>query len=177
MSSLLIADTSPLIIFARTNKLPLLCSVAKQVVLTTTVKQECVVNPGMPGAATIQRFIDDGLLTVVPDVPEHHDIAKTNLDPGEKTAISFALSLRESPAFQLLLDDVGGRKVAKAHGLNVIGSAGLLVIAKRKELIAEVKPILLEWQQAGYWIHPDIVNAVLVSANEPSPGRKPPRPQ
>jgi hypothetical protein len=55
------------------------------------------------------------------------------------TAISLAIELSE-PIF---MGERLGRQVAAAHGLAVIGSAGILIAAKRKGLIAEVQPVFL----------------------------------
>ncbi|MEN9376406.1 MAG: hypothetical protein RL710_1563, partial [Pseudomonadota bacterium] len=55
------------------------------------------------------------------------------------------------------MDAVRGRAVARHLGLGVIGSAGLLVVAKKMGLLAQVKPVIESWQQSGYWIDKAVV--------------------
>jgi predicted nucleic acid-binding protein len=64
------------------------------------------------------------------------------------------------------MDAVRGRAVARHLGLGVIGSAGLLVVAKKMGLLAQVKPVIESWQQSGYWIDKAVVNSVLQAATE-----------
>ncbi len=61
------------------------------------------------------------------------------LDWGEAEALVLAQTL---PDVLLLMDERRGRKAAAGFGLPVLGTAGLLAIAKREKLIPAVRPIL-----------------------------------
>jgi predicted nucleic acid-binding protein len=61
------------------------------------------------------------------------------LDKRESEAIVLAL---EKTADYLLVDEKKGRKTAEENGLKVIGSLGVLIMAKRKTLIKSIKPSL-----------------------------------
>lgn len=166
MKRLIVTDTGPLIIYARTGYLPVLRGVADSIVLTQTVQHECTRNAWQPGAAAILEALAQGHLTVVPDVATDAT-GKASLDPGEKSAINYALT-QDPQHCRLLMDEVRGRAVAKHLGLAVIGSAGLLVVAKRMGLVAQVKPVIESWRQSGYWIDKAVVNNVLQAAAEDS---------
>ena len=171
MKRLIVTDTGPLVIFARTGRLDIVLGVAERVVLTETVRQESTAIVVKPGAAAIADAIKSGRLTVVADV-EDCAIEKTNLDAGEKSAIAYAMSQRAAGT-ALLIDERRGRSVAQSHGLKVIGSAGLLVVAKRRQLITSVKEVLDDWKKIGYWLDPALVETVLKTAGEiPSPAGK-----
>lgn len=171
MKKLIVTDTGPLVIFARTGRLDIVLGVAERVVLTETVRQECTAIVMKPGAAAIADAIADGRLTVVADV-EDCAIEKTILDAGEKSAIAYAMS-QPAADTTLLVDERRGRSVAQSHGLTVIGSAGLLVVAKRRQLVTSVKEVLDDWKRAGYWLDPALAEAVLNTAGEtPSPAGK-----
>lgn len=165
MKRLLIADTGPLIIFARSGRLSLLRDTAKQILVTTTVRQECLARSDKPGATIILKAFEEGSLSLVDDVDIGAALGKTPLDAGEKAAIALALS-RNDPASSLLIDEILGRGVARQYGLSVIGSAGILLVAKRRGLIDKLEPILGEWQQMGYWLKESLVTQILTAAGE-----------
>ena len=61
------------------------------------------------------------------------------LDLGEAEAITLALAL---PGSELLIDEARGRKVALRLGLHIVGTAGVLLEAKRRGLVPAVRPLL-----------------------------------
>ena len=62
-----------------------------------------------------------------------------NLDPGESYAIASAV---EQKGDELLMDERRGRQVATQLGLSIIGLLGILLLAKQRQLIPQIKPIL-----------------------------------
>jgi hypothetical protein len=56
--------------------------------------------------------------------------------------------------------------VALSRHLPVIGSGGLLLLAKDQQLIPEVRPLLDALVAAGLRIHPQLYHAILRSAGE-----------
>ena len=65
------------------------------------------------------------------------------------------------------MDERKGRNVALRFGLKFIGLLGVLMEAKNKGLIQEVKPLLDALiSKAGFWISPQLYNRVLESAGE-----------
>ncbi|MBK8523492.1 MAG: DUF3368 domain-containing protein [Betaproteobacteria bacterium] len=176
MKRLVVTDTGPLVIFARSGRLDIVLGVAERVIVTETVRRECTANILKPGAVEIAKALGDGRLTTVADVV-NPAIEKTHLDPGEKSAIAYAISLPPKDG-TLLMDERRGRSVAALHGLAVIGSAGLLVVAKRLELITSVAQVLDDWEKVGYWLDSSVVKTVLSMAGEvpPSTRKNPNRP-
>ncbi len=105
MKRLLIADTGPLIIFAKSGKLQLLRETAKQIVVTASVMQECIIKSDKPGATIIRKAFEDGALSFVDDVDLSAALVKTPLDAGEKATIALALSMND-PESSLLIDEI-----------------------------------------------------------------------
>ena len=64
---------------------------------------------------------------------------RPTLGPGEREAICLAVEVQ---AAAILLDDDPARKLAIQLGLPVIGTAGVLILAKERELIVAVRPCL-----------------------------------
>lgn len=85
------------------------------------------------------------------------------LDHGEASVIQTALS---GECGQVLIDEQKGRKVARLYGLQVFGTARLLVEAKRAGLLEVVGPALQAMRDNGYWIDDKIVSWARISAGE-----------
>lgn len=64
------------------------------------------------------------------------------------------------------MDERLGRQAARRKGLTVIGSAGLLLGAKKSGLVPAVAPILEQWRRSGYFLSAGVVTAVLERAGE-----------
>jgi predicted nucleic acid-binding protein len=165
---LVVADSSPLIALASSGHIDVLLAIVQEVVIPETVFQECTTQNDMPGAKSIMDAVLAGRIQKVadPDIGVFKDI--DDLDTGEACAISLANTMKSS----ILIDDAMGREVARAHQIGVIGGCGILLMAKQRGLITEVKPIIDAWRNAiGYFLSDTLVADVLRKAGElPPPG-------
>jgi hypothetical protein len=92
------------------------------------------------------------------------DALQAELDIGEAEAIALAV---EKQANLLLSDERRGRQVATRMGLTYIGLLGVLLEAKRKGFLPEVKPVLDDLlAKAGFWVSPQLYTRVLQAAGE-----------
>lgn len=127
MSRLLVTDTSCLIALDRVDLLDVLPRLHEEVVAPTAVVAEFGWRPAwlreevVRDRAAVRRLLVGGL------------------DAGEAEALVLARTL---PGALLLIDEARGRTRAVALGLPIIGTAGLLAVAKRAGLIPAVKPVL-----------------------------------
>jgi hypothetical protein len=90
-------------------------------------------------------------------------ILQSPLGAGESEAISLAL---ETNARFVLLDDRPARRLAQALGLQVIGTLGILLAAKRKALLPAVRPCLEALSKFNFRIAADLFERVLKDAGE-----------
>lgn len=90
-------------------------------------------------------------------------IANNSLDIGESEAIVLAQELN---ADFILLDDRAARGEAQSLNLNVLGTVGVLVRAKDKSLIQEVKPLLDALLKAGIYFDNTLYQLALKLAGE-----------
>lgn len=88
----------------------------------------------------------------------------SGLDVGEADAIVLAL---ETNAPLLLMDEKLGRAAATRVGIRVIGLRGVLIEAKRRGRVAEVRPLLDALRAGpGFYIAPALYSQVLRRAGE-----------
>lgn len=86
------------------------------------------------------------------------------LDDGEREAILLALS---TGAKRILLDEREARLVAHQLGLQVIGTLGILLLAKNQQIIQQVRPLLDAMINiAQYWVSATLYEQVLKHAGE-----------
>lgn len=97
--------------------------------------------------------------------PERKDeLLAALLDGGEAAVIGLA---REQGIEIVLIDERKARKIARdIYGLQPIGTARILVEAKRKNLLPAIAALFQKLRQEGYWIHDDIVQTALREAGE-----------
>lgn len=88
---------------------------------------------------------------------------KAKLHDGEVEVMILA---QEQKADLIILDDNAAKKTAKYLGLTVTGTLGVLVKAKRQGIIEEVRPILSEMKQNGFYIGRAVERMVLDQAGE-----------
>jgi len=91
-------------------------------------------------------------------------LLRTSLDAGEAAVIGLA---RELSVNLVLVDERKARRIARTiYGLHVIGSARVLVEAKRRGLLDNVGAAIQAMRDGGYWIGDSIVEAALKQAGE-----------
>ncbi|MDP1573610.1 MAG: DUF3368 domain-containing protein [Coxiellaceae bacterium] len=164
MNKVIIADASPLIAFGSIDKLSILFKLFGKVVIPEVVAAECLADKKRPGAVAIGKAIHDEKIQIVhasTETNETNDVL-TTLDDGEAAAIALAHSLN----LPLIIDEKRGRDVAKKLGIKIIGTIGVLLLAKEKKVIKAIKPILLLLKNGHYFLSDALIKDALKSAKE-----------
>ncbi len=161
---IVIADASPLIAFGKIKRLPLLTAALGKLLASQTVIEECTHDLHLPGAREISEALKSGLIikTNDPDNIKEHQGLFDILGKGEATSIILAKQLNAG----LLIDEKLGRETANNMKLRVIGTAGVLLLAKKNGLIKCVNLLLSELRIAGYYLSDELVKTVLTRADE-----------
>lgn len=157
---IVIADSSFLIGLSKIRKTLLLYKLFHTVHIPQSVHKE-VVEAGKEGSLEIsgtdyivKKPIQD---TTLLSFFDH------SLGEGEKEVILLG---KEMGADLLLLDDMKARKIARAVGFTVLGLLGFLVLAKKKGLLPEIRPLVTELKQKGFYIADRLVQSILEEVNE-----------
>jgi predicted nucleic acid-binding protein len=140
---IIVCDASPLIALSLCNKLDLLDTLFKEVVIPEQVYHEAILE-GKPEAGKIAVWAQ-GKVQRAEKQPLFQAI-NLSLDVGESEAITLYW---EKSADFLLIDERRGRRIAAQNSIKNIGTLGILLLAKEKGLIDMVKPF---WDQL--WASP-----------------------
>lgn len=159
-NQLLVADTSPLLALARLDFLALLGQLFSSVCVTQTVITECLAKPESSDAIRIKEAVEGSRLIIVDDPVVRSSLK--HLDSGEMSVLEYAIQYSAT----VLIDERAGRLAAKAHHLNVVGTLGILLLAKRKGLLPFIKPKIFELKRSGYFISDLLISHVLELADE-----------
>ena len=157
----IVADSGPLIMIGRSGLLGHLRQIAGTILVPATVFAECTRDADKPGASVLIVALASELIHVESS-PAPPLSTAAHLDAGEIEALTMA----HNRACPVLMDESLGRKVAVQLGIKVLGSAGILLIAKERQLISEVAPILRNWKSWGYFLSPSLIESVLSRAGE-----------
>lgn len=127
---IVIADTTPINYLVLIDEIDILEKLYGQVVVPTAVFEElnAVAAPSKVKSWLVNHpewFEVKGLTTEIGEDLKF-------LDVGEGEAIQLAEELN---ADLLIMDERLGRKTAEEHGLRVVGTIGILALAKKKDLI------------------------------------------
>lgn len=157
-----VSNATPLINFAAINRLDILQATLRQIVIPQAVFSETT-GSGFPGTPFVLEAIEKGWLEIRP-VNTIASAIPVELDDGEREAISLAL---ETGVERILLDEREARLVADQLGLQVVGTLGILLLAKNQQIIQQVRPLLDAMIDiAQYWVSTTLYEQVLKQAGE-----------
>ena len=157
---IVVSDTSPISNLLQIGDLDLLRLLFQEIVIPNDVFLEICEIEKQAEILTKQDWIKPATIT--------NSVLKAkllnDLDKGEAEAIVLAIELK---ADFLLMDETKGRAIAESYKVKVIGILGVLLQAKEKGLISEVKSHLQKLvNEAGFWLSPQIIEKVLELAKE-----------
>jgi len=156
-----VADSGPLISFARANRLAIMRDVVGALWIPDAVYHEVViVGAGMPGAEEVSRedWIKRRALTRPPTALH----LPGTLGEGEREAIALAHEL----SAVLIVDDADARDAALRLQMPVLGSLGLLREGKLRGIIPAVKPHLDALRQHEFRLSSLLYQTFLEAMNE-----------
>ncbi len=101
------------------------------------------------------------VVTVTEPVPA--SVSRWRLHAGEEAVLTLALASTDR---EVVLDDLAGRRCAEAHGIPLIGTLGIVILAKRIGRIDEARPVIEELRRAGLRAGEDVIANALKRAGE-----------
>ena len=156
-----VVNSTPIIALAKVEKLDVLKAMYGQIIIPeavfseVTAKDDCVKdlllkNNEWIKVKSIVNFSEKAMF-------------KARLHDGEVEVMVLAKELK---ADVVIIDDYAARKTAEYIGLNLTGTIGILIKAKRKGLIDLVMPIVQVMEQNGIYYSEQLKEQIRNLANE-----------
>ena len=148
-----VSNSSPLIALEKIGKLDLLREIFSAVIIPPAVATETAPTVTLPPWIKVDRLrwrLDPRTI-------------RPSLGPGESEAISLSLELRPG---RLILDDDPARRLASTLGLQVTGTLGIILAAKRRGLLSNLKSEMDYLLATGFFIGSELYKDLLRLAGE-----------
>jgi hypothetical protein len=159
------ADSGPLISLASISLLDLLCSLFHTIHIPQTVYQEVVVaGKGRAGSEEVARadaWIERRAVRNKREVRKF--MMNDGLDRGESEAVVLA---KEINAGLRIVDDRLARNCAARQNISIIGTAGILLLAKENQLVSSVRAPLDELLRRGFYLSQSNYKKIIKTAGE-----------
>jgi len=150
---MIIGDSSALVALATMDRLNLLEQLFHEVYVPKAVYDELIIE-GKPQSDTLKHFLCDKVITV------NLTLSQIGLGQGELEAITLYQQL---DADFLLIDDKRAKDFAKLNEINVIGSLGVLLLAKERGLLTSLRDDLEKLSYSNLFISPKLIKSLLAS--------------
>ncbi len=154
-----IVNTTPIISLAAINRLDIFKSLFGKIIIAEAVYAEIKAKQGYGYHEVDNDFIEvqavQGQL--------YKDFLLTELDAGEAETIILA---KEIDADFVIIDENLGYKIANHAGLTAIRTLSVLLRAKEKGLVLQLKPLLDEMIEKGRWYSDSVYRIFLRQAGE-----------
>ena len=152
-----VSDTSPLIFLNKLGRLDLLIDLCDEVVIPRAVADE-LLHYKKEQAIWNNFFTTSKINILHESISVPPEIAAWDLGKGESEVISYSIA---HPEFEAILDDSEARKCAETHGVLLRGTVGIILLAKKSNLISEAKPLIESLIRYGFRFNMDWVRDAL----------------
>jgi len=157
----IVINTSPLIVLFKSQLAYLLPQLFTEIIVPSGVWDE-IVGAGKTDRASRQLPLTSWVKQIsISDISAL--ILAWGLDRGESEVLSFAL---ENLGYWAVIDDAAARRVAKTVNIPFMGTMGILLIAKKKNLIPSISEPIRAIQDAGLYLSGDLIQFLKQQAGE-----------
>lgn len=157
-----VVNSTPLLVLGNIGQLDILRRMYGNIVIPEAVYREVTEKDDAASQALLaaKNWIEVQTIRN----PDEYALHRARLHAGEVETM--ILAQQEPAADIVVLDDNAARKTAEFLGLNVTGTIGILVKAKQSGIIQQVKPLLNEMMQNGFFISERLLRMILEAAGE-----------
>jgi predicted nucleic acid-binding protein len=156
-----VADTGPLHYLVLIDQIHLLPALLQTITAPDSVHAE-LLHPAAPDTVRRWAASPPAWLKLLPAPPPTGTLT-ASLDQGEADALNLAMSLH---AELVLMDDRAGVSVARAMGLTVVGTLGILDLAASRGLV-DITDAVARLKETNFRYRPGLLDA-LVARHHPN---------
>lgn len=156
-----VVNASPLIFLSRAGLIDLLKQAGSTIVVPSPVAEE-IKRRGV-NDPTAQALVNNEWLVIfdVPSIPPV--IQSWDLGAGESSVLTHAYN---NAGMIAIIDDLCARRCAVTFNIPVIGTLGLVLIAKKRGVIPLARPVMDKLRQTGMYLSNAIMNQALALVGE-----------
>ncbi|WP_457641817.1 DUF3368 domain-containing protein [Persephonella sp.] len=155
-----VSNTTPLLSFIKLNRLDILQEIYQRIYIPEAVYKEIETGKGK-----YYKDISKENWIIIKKVKNKNLVEKYTefIDIGEVEAIALSLEIK---ANLLLIDDRKGRTIAEKENINITGTVGILIKAKKLGIIKEIKPYIYELIEKGNFYSETFIKLILKRSGE-----------
>lgn len=161
MDRVLVVNASPLILLARIDRLDLLASLAKLLVVPEAVIREIEAGSDRDRTADQIKALPSVLRADDQPVPDR--IRFWDLGAGESQVLAHGL---ERPGSEVVLDDLAARRCARSLDLPMIGTLGVVILCRHRGVVSAARPVIEALLDAGLRLKPALMDSALAKVGE-----------
>ena len=156
-----VVNASPLILLGKTGHLGLLGALTDQIAVPRAVADEVGAKPD--GDAALQEISATFSFVIVENEAATPEILSWDLGAGETQVLAHAFAHK---AERVVIDDLEARRCAKAMGLGIIGTLGIVGRAKAMGFIDQAEPVVKRLRETGLYVSDELVRQLLKEVGE-----------
>jgi len=154
----IVSDAGPLIVLLKINQLQILEELFGKIVVPVAVHKEITAKEQEKIAFDKMEWIETRKVKNL----KTNTLLEKLIDKGEAEAIMLAQELKTT----LLVDDAKARKYAGLLNVKVIGTLGLLKMAKNRGVVTSVKKVIDDMLTQGYFVDEKLIIKILEDVGE-----------
>src|SRR5437764_5701628 len=148
MADILVVNASPLIFLGNAGRLDLLRAIgASRVIVPQSVYDEVTVAQHSDRAA--HAVAAAHWIERLAALPVPIGVVEWDLGRGESDVIAACLQATDG---RPVIDDLAGRKCARALGLSPVGTLGVIISAHRRGHLNDPRQVLFDLRASGMWL-------------------------
>jgi predicted nucleic acid-binding protein len=156
----IVVNSTPLVAFWAIGRLDILHSLFGEIVIPPAVREEFLSTEKETRRKTLR---EETWIRVVELENPNRTGAFATLDEGEAQVLALA---EEQNASLVLIDERKARRYAERLKLPLSGTLGVLLLAKEEKIVPAIAPLLKAIQEAGLYLHDELIQQVLQLAGE-----------
>ena len=155
-----VVNSTPLVAFWAIGRLDILRDLFGEIMIPPAVREEFL-SAEKEARRKILRTAS--WIRVVPLEHPNRVATYAGLDEGEAQVIVLA---EEQNASLALIDERKAQRYAERLKLPLSGTLGVLLLAKEERIVSAVSPLIKALQEAGLYLHQDLIDQALNLAGE-----------